>query len=357
MKKKINYIALFFASALFLGFTGCTSNKNDQADESVVSDSIQQQTEVVKTMEIQFQQIARKVSYATTLIPWEEIHMVPASPGMIKKINVEIGSRVSKGQVLVEMDKSQLRQAMIQLKNLETELQRLDTLRKAGSISEQQYDQVKTQYDVARENVDFLEDNTELIAPFHGVVTGKYFENSEMYSGTPNTQAGKAAIVTLAQVNPMKANVAVSESYLPFISSNTPVTLTTEVYGNEVFKGNLLRIHPSIDQATRTFITEIQIPNPDNKLRSGMSAEAFINLKEIKALMIPASAILKLQGSNERYVFINEDGLAKRVSVKQGQRYNEMVEVISDDISEGDQLIIAGQGRLLDGDPVKVVNQ
>ena len=86
------------------------------------------------------------------------------------------------------MDRTQLYQLKLQLSSLEKDLSRLDTLLKSGSAKQQQYDQMKTQYDVTKTNVDFMEQNTLLKAPFTGVVTGKYFENGEMYSGAPTTQ-------------------------------------------------------------------------------------------------------------------------------------------------------------------------
>jgi membrane fusion protein, multidrug efflux system len=68
----------------------------------------------------------------------------------------------------------------------------------------QQYDQLKTQYDVARSNVDFLKENTRLVAPFSGVISGRYFEPGELYSGAPNTQAGKAAVLSIVQIDRLK---------------------------------------------------------------------------------------------------------------------------------------------------------
>ena len=133
------------------------------------------------------------------------------------KYYVEVGDRVTKGQDLFLMDRTQLYQLKVQLSSLAKDLARLDTLMATGSAKQQQYDQMKTQYDVMKTNVDFMEENTLLKAPFNGVVTGKYFENGELYSGTPTTATGRAAVVTVMQVNPLKVNVNVSEQYYPLI--------------------------------------------------------------------------------------------------------------------------------------------
>ena len=70
--------------------------------------------------------------------------------------------------------------------------------------------------------------------------------------------------------------------------------------------------------------------------------------------MAPAIAVLKLQGANDRYVFLNKNGVAKRVAVELGQRFDEKIELISDEIHEGDQLVVVGQGRLIDGSPLSI---
>ena len=109
--------------------------------------------------------------------------MAPAQPGRINKIKVEIGDRVGKGQVIAEMDRTTLNQAELQLINLEKDFRRLDTLMSVGGVAAQQYDQVKTQLDITRTNVEFLRENVVLSSPFAGIITAKYFENGELYSG------------------------------------------------------------------------------------------------------------------------------------------------------------------------------
>jgi multidrug efflux pump subunit AcrA (membrane-fusion protein) len=116
-----------------------------------------------------------------------------------------------------------------------------------------------------------------------------------------------------------------------------------------------MRKYPTIDAYTHSFQVEIKIDNPGEKLRPGMFARVNLELGEINALVVPALAVLKMQGSNERYVFLEENGRAKRVSVHLGQRFDEMVEVISPEIKEGDHLVIAGQSRLIEQVLVEVV--
>lgn len=324
------------------------------AENSPEVDSVK--AEVVKTMVLEKRVIDRTIEYHATLTAFEEVHLASASPGKIEKIHVETGSRVKKGDLLVQMDQSQLQQARYQLNNLETDFRRLDTLNKTGSIAKQKYDQIKTQHEVARTNVQFLEKNTFLQAPFSGIISGKYYEDGEMFSGSPNTPAGKAAIVSLVQVSPLKALVNVSEKYFPRIKKGMKVNIKSDIYPDETFQGEVFRIYPTIDQTTRSFTIEVKVQNPGEILRPGMFSRASIAISESETLMVPAVAVLKLQGTNERYLFLEKNGRAKRVTVELGKRLDDLVEVISNEIKPGDHLVISGQARILDQMPLKVIN-
>ena len=70
-----------------------------------------------------------------------------------------------------------------------------------------------------------------------------------MYSGTPTTQTGRSAIVTVMQVNPLKVNVAISEQYYPLIKTGMKAMITADVYENEVFTGRVFRKAPTINSA------------------------------------------------------------------------------------------------------------
>jgi membrane fusion protein (multidrug efflux system) len=133
----------------------------------------------VRTMLLEKQKVAQKIDYTANLLAYEEVNYAPASPGRIEEIYVDVGSRVSKGDIIARMERTQLVQASEQLQNARSNFERMDTLYKLKSISEQQYEAAKTQYEVIKSNVDFLTRNTTLVSPINGIVTGKYFESGE----------------------------------------------------------------------------------------------------------------------------------------------------------------------------------
>lgn len=321
-------------------------DKNNQGEEKIYP---------VRVMKIKKQTVSKTLEYSANLIASKEVHYAPASPGRINNITVEVGNRVTKGQVLVEMDKTQLQQALTQLENARSNYSRIDTLNSLGSISEQQYEQAKTQFELAKTNVDFLMENTTLMSPINGIVTGKYYESGELYSGAPNTAAGKAAIISLMQIDPLKVIVSISQKYFPDIKKGMKAKVTSDIYEGDVFEGAVSKVHPTIDAGTRTFQTEILIENNEEKLRPGMFANIELAIKDAEALIVPAIAILKQEGTNNRYVFLNDNGNAKQVEVTPGKRYDDKIEIITNGVSEGGELIIEGHPNLLNGSKIKVI--
>jgi membrane fusion protein (multidrug efflux system) len=214
--KYFNSISVITISGLLI--LACSSKDKNKTTAAAAAPTGTEKAPIpVKVMTLSKTKISRTIDYTATVLPFEEVNMAPSTPGRIDKIYVQAGDRINKGDRLFLMDRTQLYQLELQLSSLQKDLSRLDTLLKTGSAKQQQYDQMKTQYDVTKTNVDFMKENTLMKSPFSGVVTGKYFENGEMYSGSPTTQSGRSAVVTVMQVNPLKVNVSISEQYYPLI--------------------------------------------------------------------------------------------------------------------------------------------
>lgn len=347
-----NYIILGLILTIALFLVSC--GQKNKADEESKTDSIKKWPVKIAILEMK---VAKKtLDYTANIVAFEELYLAPATPGRIKKINVEIGDRISTGQIVAEMDASQLNQAKVQLLGLEKDFARMDTLILVGGISQQKYDQVKTQLDVARSSVNFLEENTYLRSPFNGIVTGKYFENGELYSGAPNTQVGKPAIVTLQQINPIKAIINVSEKYYPVVTKEMLSDIQLDIYPDEVFHGKVYSISPTVNSMTRTFQVEIVANNPGNKLRPGMFARVELEIGEDEAIIVPVSAILQQTGTNNRYLFKYNNGIAQKILIIPGRRFDDEMEIISEDLKVGDKIIVAGHDNLIDNNEVEIVD-
>jgi membrane fusion protein, multidrug efflux system len=253
------------------------------------------------------------------------------------------------------MDRTQLYQMKLQLTNLEKDLNRMDTLLRVGSAKQQQYDQLKTQFDVLKTNVDFMEQNTLLKAPFYGVVTGKYFENGEVYSGAPTTQTGRSAVVTVMQINPLKVNVNISEQFYPLIKKGMKADIKADVYKDQKFSATVFRVAPTISSGTRSFVVEMELPNKNDLLKPGMFVRVSMDLGEVETFVVPANTVLVQEGTNIRFVFVEKDNKAERIEVTLGKRFDDQLEIISENLKQGDMLVTEGQSRLINGDKIEIV--
>jgi len=352
--KYLRTLPVILISGLFLA--GCSAKTNNAVAPAGDSATVTEKDAIpVKVATLAKTRIARSIDYTATILPFEEVNMAPSTPGRVDKIYVEVGDRVNKGDNLFLMDRTQLYQLKLQLSSLEKDLSRLDTLLRSGSAKQQQYDQLKTQYDVTKTNVDFMEENTLMKAPFSGVITGKYFENGEMYSGAPTTASGRSAIVTVMQVNPLKINVNISEQYYPLIKRGLKAEVSVDVYENELFEGKVYRVSPTVNSGTRAFTAEVELPNKNDLLKPGMFVRVSMDLGEVETFVVPASNVLVQEGTNIRYVFINENNVAKRVEVLIGKRFDDKLEIISETLKEGSNMVIEGQSKLINGDKIEVV--
>jgi RND family efflux transporter MFP subunit len=325
--------AVLFLAASAIVFAGC--GKKEAKTEEVKTENVKVQTLAPK-------EITRTVEYSTTLEGYEQVNIAPSVQGNIEQIFVEPGAKVSAGTLLVRIDQTQLNQAKVQKNTLAVELARTEALLKSGNIAQSVYDQLKAQYDVAAENEAFLQKNTFVRAPFAGVIASKNYENGEMYSAAK-------PIFLLAQISRLKAYINIPESYFPVVKQGLGLDIVSEIYPSEIFRGKIEIIYPTIDAATHTFTVKIDIPNAAQKLRPGMYVKTALSLGKVNAIVVPYQAVLKQQGANDRYVFVNRGGEAKRIAVTLGQRFDDMTEIVSSEIKESDELVVVGQARLVDG--------
>lgn len=309
----------------------------------------------VKIMALEYRETAVEQRITSSVVAFRETYLSPALQGRIRSVKVEVNDHVKKGDLLVEMDRTQLEQTRLQYHTLKTDLARMDTLLRYGSVTQQAYDQMKAQVETTHLVLTNLEENTLLRAPYSGIITGKYFNDGELFSPTPNTPVGKAALVSMMQMDPVKLMVNLSEKYLPLVKEGMTATITTDVYPDEQFTGKVFRIHPTISAATRTFVAEVKVPNKKGKLNPGMFARVRLKLGEAEALIVPSIAVMQQTGTNERYVMLHENGTAKKVTVQIVNRHDDQLEISSPEIKGGEELIYAGQNKLENGAPVNVV--
>ncbi|HSV88381.1 MAG TPA: efflux RND transporter periplasmic adaptor subunit, partial [Bacteroidales bacterium] len=131
--------------------------------------------------------------------------------------------------------------------------------------------------------------------------------------------------------------------------------ITSDLFPGRTFTGRVDKIHPTIDRVTGTFRAEVVVENSDMALRPGMFTRVSINLGQVEALLVPALAVLKQVGSNERFVFVEENGIAHRKTVAVGRNIDDKQEILSG-LEPGQNLVVAGQHNLIHLRIVQVQN-
>lgn len=342
MNKTIRLAAIILAT---MSVVACGGKGGEKAATTTAKEA-----EKVKVQTLESERIAKTLELSSTLEGYETMNIAPSLTGHIEHIYVEVGSRVQKGTMLVRMDQTQLNTTRINLASTKTEFDRVSALKQSGSISQQVYDQTKAGYEQLVENEKFLEQNTFVKAQFSGVISAKNYEDGEMYAGQP--------ILTLTQISRLKAIINIPETYFPLVKQGMKVEVESDIYPGEVFPATIEIVYPTIDAASHTFQAKLNIPNASEKIRPGMYVRTRLGVGEVDAIVVPYQSVLKLTGSNDRYVFVADGNTARRVAVTLGQRFDDRIEIIPVEagaLKAGDRLVVTGQARLVDGATLEIV--
>lgn len=304
-------------------------------------------TPVVSVATAVRQQVPQDAVYSSTVQANVVNNIAPQSGGRIQKLNVEVGDFVSAGQILAEMDRVQLDQAALRLKNDETELARVKQLQAEGGVSQSDYEALELAFNVSKSSYENLQENTILRAPVGGVISARNYDRGDMYTmGQP--------IYTVQQITPVKLLVAVSETDYTRVKRGDKVSLTVDALPGKTFTGSIIRLYPTMDAATHTFNAEVRVANSNRELRPGMYARVTVDFGAHDSIVVPDAAVIKQQGSGQRVVYVLEpDNTVSIRMVTPGRHFGTSYEILSG-LEEGTQVLTGGHSNLKSGDKVEV---
>ena len=338
---------IVLAAAAFAAFS--CGNRNSQGSEPLpeVEAAVIPSVEIVTATA---RDVAQESSYSSTIEAYATNNIMPQSGGRIRKINVEVGDYVAKGQVLAEMDRLQLDQLELQIQNDEVEYARLKSLYEEGGVSQSDFETAELGYKVRRSNYNNMLENTILRSPITGFVTARNFDVGDMFSMS-------APLFTVQQVVPVKLLVGISESEYTKIKKGDSVTITVDALPGRTFTGKVERLYPTINAATHTFNAEVRVSNMDRVLRPGMYSRVTVNYGTNHRIVLPDQCIVKQEGTGQRFVYLlQDDGTVSYVPVGTGRHIGSEYE-ITGGIEEGETVIYKGQAALKDGMKVTVLNK
>ncbi|MBP5487152.1 MAG: efflux RND transporter periplasmic adaptor subunit [Bacteroidales bacterium] len=338
-----------FKTLTFVGLTivmvSCGLGKKD--DSAAMSE--EEKATLVSTATAVVMEVPQTEIYSSTVEAYAINNIAPQAGGRIQSIRADVGSFVGRGQVLATMDAAQLDQTRLKLVNDSTELSRLRSLYEAGGVSKSDFDAVEMAYNVSRRSYNNLAENTYLRSPISGVVTARNYDRGDLYNGQP--------IFVVQQITPVKLHVGVSESDYTKVKLGNQVEITVDALPGRTFTGKINKIYPTMDALSHTFITEILVQNSDRVLRPGMFARVKVEFGINNSVVVPEEAVVKMQGSGQRCVYILQpDNTVESSLVKLGRHIEGMYEIL-EGVSEGDVVAAKGSSSLRDGSKVEVSNK
>lgn len=263
------------------------------------------------------------------------------------------GDRVEAGQVLVELDDELLQaeadKAIANREQKALDFQRLLGLRTRQAVSEDELAQARTALALAQADERLLAarlERTRIRAPFAGVLTERRVEPGDFV-------ARNTHLLTLADPDSLVAEVLVSELLLPHLAQGDPVSLRIDALGSASVAGEVLRIHPALDQITRQGVVEVALKPIPEGARAGQFVRASLKSAAVERILIPFRALLQ-DSDGEVLWLVGEDGKAERRAVRSGLRIADQVEIL-EGLAPGERVITRGFLGLTEGKAVRVV--
>lgn len=382
---------VYFASIVALGsFTGC-SRKTNMAVPTAAAVVIAARG-----------QLASRLTVAGQFQPYQEVDLHAKVSGYIRSISVDIGDRVKRGQVLavlevpeldaqllgtqsvVKQSQSQIARAQEEIKRdesthtaLHAAYKRLEQASKArpGLIAEQELDDAlardqaseaqiaaaKSALDAAiqqlgvseadRTRVKTLAGYSSITAPFNGVVTMRYADTGSLIQAGTSSDTQSMPVVRVAQSDLLRLRMPVPEADVPYIHQGDEVRIRVDATG-QIFTGKVVRFTRSLDTATRTMLTEVDVPNPSLSLSPGMYAETTIPLQQRSDVVIlPAQAVVQ-NGSHAHVLVVNAQDKVERRNVSIGVQGADQIEIASG-LQAGERVIESGQSNYQAGEIIR----
>ncbi len=344
--------------------------------------------------------LSNTLSIAGEFLPYQEVELHAKVAGYIQNINVDIGDRVRKGQVLAVLEIPELvaqvqaasagvRHSQEEIIRAQNEVNRAEAdyvalhaaatrLKQAsearpGLIAEQELDDAtakdrsaeaqveaaKSELAASRQQLEVsqadqqhyaaLSEFSRITAPFDGVVTWRYADTGSLIqAGTSNISS--MPVVKLSQVDVLRLRIPVPESLASRVRDGEPADIRVKAT-DQHFSGKVIRSTDSLDRSTRTMQVEVDVPNRDYKLTPGMYADVSLRVQnDPSALTLPLQAINR--GADKTTVLlVNSQNHVEEREIQTGIEGSNRIQILSG-LNEGDRVIVGNLGQYHNGQHV-----
>ncbi|WP_140936641.1 efflux RND transporter periplasmic adaptor subunit [Sphingobacterium lumbrici] len=341
-------IAAVLAGIFYILNKNKAKNEQETAEAAVTNATVAVRIDTARKQSVDLAYLANG-----TFMPKQEVTVSAEAAGRVVRVLVDEGSRVSAGQTLavVEGDKLNVTVANAEavFNNAQADVQRFESAYATGGVTKQQLDQVKLQFENARNNLQSAKltaGDVTIKTSVSGIVNSRKIE--------PGTYLNIGApAFDIVNVSTLKLRVNVDEKNVATLKVGQTVSVTASVYADKQFTGKITFIAPKSD-GNLNFPVEIEIANnTNNDLRAGMYGTArFGNEDTAHVLVIPRTAFVGSVSDNKVFVAAGDKAIATQVV--SGRNFGDFIEVISG-VNEGDQVIVSGQINLFDQTLITVI--
>jgi membrane fusion protein, multidrug efflux system len=344
------------AIAVLLWLCGCGPSASESPQKASAPASVQ-------TILPQRGEIARSITLPTfRILPLQEATLYAKVSGYLKTLAVDKGDTVREGQSLAEIEVPELLADETQFKAesvvARTNYERMAAAREKAPdlVVPATVDDLRGQWEIAQaklQRTQTLLQYARITAPFSGIVTARYADPGAFIpAATAGSTPQNAAIVTLMDFTRVRLQVSVPELEVPYITNGVPTQMTVEELPGQTFRGAVTRFSHALNEATKTMLAEIELPNPSGKLRPGMYGAVRLEVeRKHDVMLLPVTALLVEKAGTS--VFLVADGKAKKTPVQTGFNDGTNVE-IANGVNSSQPVILLGKLSLNDGQPVSV---
>lgn len=305
--------------------------------------------------------VEKKITLPSELLPYERVEIRSKIQGYLKKINVDIGSRVRKGQLLALIDAPEIASRLSEVtekiqsakaKYLASKdnFERINSASQTdGVIAASELDKVKNLF--MADSADYkaaiftaatykqMGNYLAITAPFNGVVTKR-----NAHEGTFVGNPGELPLLEIEDNSRLRLRVAVPEVYTGTSLKKQSIKFTTKAMPEKIFDAKLVRKSENIDNTTRSEIWEFEVLNPDKLLKAGMYADAkLVVLRSQPGITLPSSAIVTTL--EKKFAIKIKHGKTEWIDINQGLNLGDKIEVFGD-IMPGDTVVLKATEEL-----------
>ncbi len=307
-----------------------------------------------RVAQVEEREVEQVIEISGSLTSPEDSTIAAEVEGKVVGIRVDLGDRVSPGQVLARINPDEYRyrmeQAEAQKQQAEANLRRVEQLAKNEMVAPQQLDDARSAAAQARAMADLARKkfaDTEMRAPFAGAIAKRLVSSGEY------VKVGQA-LFEVVVLDPLKITGEVPERYLAEVHVGDQAEAHVDAFREQAFAGKVSRIGPAVSAQSRAFPVEARISNEKGLLKPGLFARVDLHRAgQVHAVVVPESAVTTFAGVTKVYTIEGNIAHERRVEV---DRHLEggLAVVVGGDLKKGEQVAVAGVGRLADGVPVLV---